>query len=39
MSLKDEERVVWDPIEDVVADERATQGGFINLLLMLRDDS
>lgn len=24
VSLKDEERVVWDPIEDVVADERAT---------------
>ena len=38
MSLKEDEDVDWDPIEDVVENERATYIEIVNLFLMLKDD-
>ena len=38
MSLKENEDVAWDPIDDVVEDERATYVEIINLFLMAKDE-
>jgi len=37
MSMEDEE-AIWDPIDDVVEDERGTYIDMINLFLMLKED-
>ena len=39
MSLKEDEDAAWDPIDDVVEDERATYIEIINLFLMVRDET
>ena len=39
ITLKDDEGLAWDPIDDVVEDERAIYVEIINLFLMLKDGS
>lgn len=39
MSLREEEDAAWDPIEDVVENERATYVEIINLFLMLKEEN
>lgn len=38
MSLQEDEDVAWDPMDDVIEDERATYVDIINLFLMLKDE-